>query len=473
MGNSRGIPRIPLNSRDNRRWVLKTRAPRGLLTCVAFPGDERAMQMPDALWRVTAPDAAPAQRLEGGLTLDVAIVGGGFTGLRAALGIAEAGSTVAVFEAGDIGFGASGRNGGQVNPMLPVAVPDDLRKAVGPRYFERMAETALRSADDLFDLIRAYQIQCDARQKGWIRVDHCAAARDVSRRNARLWNAHGADFAFLEREDVERLTGAKGYATGTLSARGGAVQPMALVRGLDRVARAAGAQVYSFAPVRGMTRRDGTWRLDVAGHEVKAATVIVATNGYSDNLVRGLKRSVLPLFSTQMATDPLAESEIGPILPQGHTISDTRRLIMYARREPGGQMCFGGIGYRKPQGGIGGFGWILKDAPEIFPSLKSVTWTYRWGGHVALTEDRVPHLHEPEPGLICGLGYNGRGVAMSHVMGRELARRALGTPATDLPFPVTPIPSYKFRTPQVLGAGLAMAVLRRRDQAEFNGAHSG
>jgi sarcosine oxidase len=241
---------------------------------------------------------------------------------------------------------------------------------------------------------------------------------------------------------------------------------MSLVRGLDRAARSAGAKIFSFSPVTGMQRREGAWHLHVAGHEVVASTVIVATNGYSDSLVPRLKASVLPLFSIQMATDPLSEDEIGPVLPQGHTISDTRRLIMYARREPGGQMCFGGIGFRKPQGGIGGFRWILQDAPKTFPSLKSVTWRYQWGGHIALTEDRVPHLHEPEPGLLVGLGYNGRGVAMSHVMGRELARRALGTPAEDLPFPVTRIPAYPFRTTQVLGAGLAMAVLRMRDERE-------
>lgn len=430
------------------------------------------MQIPEALWRETAPDAAPPQRLEGDLTVDVAVVGGGFTGLRAALALAEAGSAVAVFEAGDVGFGASGRNGGQVNPMLPVAVPDDLRKAVGPTCFERLAETSLRSADDLFDLIRAYQIACDARQKGWIRVDHCDAARDVARRNARLWNALGAGFEFLEREDVERLTGAQGYATGTLSARGGAVQPMALARGLDRVVRAAGAQVFSFSPVTGMRRRDGRWHLQVAGHEITAETVIVATNGYTDALVRGLKGSVLPLYATQMATEPLDAEQIGPILPEGHTISDTRRLIMYARREPGGQICFGGIGYRTPQGDAGGFGWILKDAPEVFPTLTGVTWRHRWSGHIALTEDRVPHLHEPAPGLICGLGYNGRGVAMSHVMGREMARRALGAEPHDLPFPVTKIAAYPFRTPQVLGAGLAMAALRLRDRIEWAGRKS-
>lgn len=198
-----------------------------------------------------------------------------------------------------------------------------------------------------------------------------------------------------------------------------------------------------------------------------AASVIIATNGYSDSLVKGLKQSVLSLYSKQMATDPLSESEIGPILPQGHMISDTKRLIMYTRREPGGQMCFGGIGFSDLRGGFGGFGWIEKDAPETVPSRKGVKWCCKWSGRIALTEDRVPHLHGPAPDLIVGLEYNGRGVAMSHVMGRELARRALDTSAEDLPFPVTKIPSYKFRTPQVLGAGLAMAVLRRRDQMEW------
>jgi sarcosine oxidase len=425
------------------------------------------MDIPDALWRATAPDALPAERLSRARRCDVAVIGGGFTGLRAALTLAEAGTDVAVFEAGDVGFGASGRSGGQVNPMLPVAQPEDLRRAVGKSYFERMAQTALGSADALFDFIRKYQIQCDARQHGWVRADHCAAARKIARRNAELWNALGAGFEFLDGEEVTRLTGAYGYRTATVSPRGGAVQPMSLVRGLDRVARAAGAKVFSFAPVRSMQRRDGAWHLDVAGVPVTAETVIVATNGYSDGLVKGLRGSVLPLFSTQIATEPLSEEQIGPVLRGGHTISDTRRLIMYARREPGNQMVFGGMGYRKPGGGIGGFDWILKDAPETFPSLKGVTWKYRWGGRVALTEDRVPHLHEPAPGLIAGLGYNGRGVAMSHVMGRIMAERALGTPAEDLPFPVTKIAPYRFRTPQVLGAGLAMAFLRMRDQREW------
>ena len=424
------------------------------------------MQQSDAFWNVTAPSGEQGQSLKGDLTCDVAIVGGGFTGLRAALMLAEAGTDVALFEAGDIANGASGRSGGQVNPMLPVSKPDDLRAAVGPKYFEALAEAALLSADDLFELVERYQIRCEARHKGWLRADHCEAARKVSQENAKLWNKLGATFEFVGRDDVTRMTGARGYGSGTVNTRGGAVQPLALTRGLDRVARAAGAKVFSHAPVRKLSREGRQWILAVNGHRVAARTVIIATNGYTDDLVPGLKRTLLPLTSIQIATEPLDADRLEPLCPAGHTISDTRRLIMYCRREPGGQFIYGGMGYRTPTGGVGGWSWLLKDAPRIFPSLKGVKWAYRWGGTVALTPDRVPHLLEPEPGLICGLGYNGRGVAMSLVMGREMARRALGAAIEELPFPLAPMKPYAFREPQVLGAGLAMRYWRMLDQRE-------
>lgn len=244
------------------------------------------------------------------------------------------------------------------------------------------------------------------------------------------------------------------------------MQPLGLTRGLERVARGAGAQIFSHSAVTGLRQQDGGWILKVNGHEVTAQKVIVATNGYSDNLVKGLKRSVLPLTSIQIATEPLEADRIGPLCPEGHTISDTRRLIMYCRREPGGQFIYGGMGYRTPMGGVGGFQWLYKDAPRIFPSLKGVKWHYKWGGSVALTQDRVPHLHEPAPGLVAGLGYNGRGVAMSLQMGSVMARRALGTAMADLSFPAAPIKPYTFRDPQVLGAGLAMSLLRLQDERE-------
>lgn len=421
-----------------------------------------------ALWEVTAPERPVGSPLEEDLRCDVAVVGAGFTGLRAAIALAQAGSRVAVFDGGDVGFGASGRSGGQVNPMLPVARPEDLRAAVGDTYFERMAQVSLGSADELFALVHKYKIDCDARQHGWLRADHSPTAREEARSAARAWNEFGADFEFLDSEDTRRLSGSPAYASATLSPRGGAVQPLAFVRGLARAAEGLGVKIYAASAVRDLERIDQRWTMMAAGHRVTADKVLLATNAYTDGLLKGLKRSILPLSPIQIATDPLDGDEIGPILPSGHTISDTRRLIMYARREPGDRVVFGGIGYRKPFGGTAGFQHLLQDAQRIFPSIRPESWRYRWSGQIALTNDRVPHLHEPAPGLVAGLGYNGRGVAMSLVMGRVLAERLLGVAPEGLPFPLSPIQPMAFRNLQIVGAGFAMSAMRVRDKLEFH-----
>lgn len=418
-------------------------------------------------WQVTAAERAPGSALETDLVCDVAIVGAGFTGLRAALALAEAGTKVAVFDAGDIGHGAAGRSGGQVNPMLPVARPDDLRQAVGDIYFDRLAEISLGSADELFDLVRRYEISCDARQNGWVRADHSPAAREQARKAAKEWNRYGAGFEFVDGDDVVKMTGSPAYSSATFTPKGGAVQPLGLARGLARAAENAGVSIYAHSPVQDLKRVDQRWRMTAAGHGVTADKVLLATNGYTDKLFSGLKQSLLPLTPVQIATHPLDEDEIASILPGGQTISDTRRLIMYARREPDRRVVFGSIGYSKMFGGIAGFDWLFKDVARIFPSIRPTSWGFRWGGHIAITADHVPHFHEPAPGLVAGLGYNGRGVAMSLVMGRILAERTLGADPESLPFPVSPIRPMAFRNTQLMGAGAAMRFLRMRDSLEF------
>ena len=420
-----------------------------------------------ALWNVTAAERPAGAPLDNEIELDVAVVGAGFTGLRAALALAEAGSQVAVFDAGDVGYGAAGRSGGQVNPMLPVTRPEDLRAAVGAVYFERMAEVSLGSADELFDLVRRYRIDCDARQHGWLRVDHSAAARDRARAAAKAWNDFGAGFEFVDGGDVKAISGSPAYRSGTFSPRGGAVQPLALVRGLARAAEEAGAKIYAFSRVTDLRRVDQRWAMTAAGHKVRADKVILATNGYTDGLFTGLRSSLLPLTPIQIATEPLHDDEIGPILPGGQTISDTRRLIMYSRREPDNRLVFGGIGYKRLMDRVGGLRWLLKDVARVFPSVRPSSWRYWWSGQIALTADRVPHFHEPAPGILAGLGYNGRGVAMSLVMGRVLAERALGADPKNLPFPVTEIQRMAFRSLQMAGTGAAMRFLRFRDTMEF------
>ena len=423
-------------------------------------------QWPNSLWRETAMPLEPSPTLDEDIDCDVVIVGAGFTGLRAALHLGGGGLKVVVLDAADVGWGASGRNGGQVNPMLPFNSPDQVRKLVGPRYFERLTEVSLQSADALFELIREHGIDCDARQKGWLRVDHCARARRMSAANAATWNQYGAGMRVIEDDELSSLTGSRLYRSGVLTPSGGAVQPLSLARGLARRARELGVTIFGRSPVSALQRDGDGWQLVSAGGRVRAAWVVLATNGYTDQLQPRLAQSILPLLPIQIATEPLPETQIASILPQGHTISDTRRVIMYARREPAGRMVFGGLGKATADGGIGGHDWLVRDAERVFPGLRGVNWRYRWGGRIALTGDHLPHLHEPRKGVIAGLGYNGRGVAMAHAMGLCLARRVIGESPENLPFPTTAIRSIPARGLQMMGKGPAIGLMRLLDRLE-------
>lgn len=423
---------------------------------------------PDSLWGAKLGAVAPNPPLAGDITSDVTVIGAGFTGLRAAHKLAEAGTDVVVLDAGDVGFGASGRNGGQVNPILPFNGPEQVLNHVGATYFERLAEVSLGSADSLFGYIDKYQIDCEARQNGWLRVDHCDKAKQISRKNAQAWNHHGADIEFVEAEALQKLTGSSAYQSGIFAPRGGAIQPLALAQGIARVAKSAGARIYGSTHAHRLVQLSDGWKIETPKGSVTSKWVIFASNGYSDGLLQGLKSALIPFVSVQIATPRLPADVIDSILPGGQTLSDTRRVIIYTRREPDDRIVIGSHGNLRRDGSLSGFDWLKKDAIRIFPQLKAVEWEYAWGGKLAITDDRLPHFHEPAKGLIAGMGYNGRGVAMSNVMGTVLADRALGAAQDSLPFPVSPIKKVPFRNVQMLGKSTAVWWMQMLDRREIS-----
>lgn len=404
---------------------------------------------PVSAWTVPGKPLPATPSLEGDRRADVAVVGAGYTGLSAALHLAERGADVAVLDAAEPGWGGSGRNGGQVIPGLKDD-PDELERKFGPETGRRMWQLSGGAADFVFELIARHKISCHAQQSGWISAAPNAAAIETLRARAAQWQRRGAPVEMLDRRDVAELTGTTCYAGGMLDRRAGALQPLLYARGLARAAREAGASIHGRSPAINIEAQAGTWRVVTPKGTITASTVILATNAYTDDLWPGLRRTVLPVQSYQVATRPLPEDVRRRVLPGGHAVSDLRRILFYFRLDPEGRLLMGGRGPLNDAGDPALFARLEATAVRFFPQIGRPEWEHRWSGRVALTADHLPHLHEPRPGVLIGLGYNGRGVAMATVMGKLLADRALGASPAELGWPVTPIapiPLHAWRLP--------------------------
>jgi glycine/D-amino acid oxidase-like deaminating enzyme len=404
---------------------------------------------PTSAWTAGAEPGVEAPALAGHRHADVAVVGAGYTGLSAALHLAERGADVVVLEAAEPGWGGSGRNGGQVIPGLKHD-PDELEHRYGAETGRKMWRTAGAAADVVFELIARHKIACHAQPCGWIAAAPHAAALASLRSRTEQWRRRGAPVELLDAARMAALTGTEAYAGGMLDRRAGALQPLAYARGLARAAQQAGATIHGGSPARGLAAAPGGWRVETERGRVTARTVILATNAYTDDLWPGLRQTMLPVQSYQVATRPLPEEIRRRVLPGGQVVSDLRRILFYFRLDPEGRLLMGGRGPLHDRGDPALFARLEGVARRLFPQIGAAPWEYRWSGRVALTVDHLPHLHEPRPGLLTALGYNGRGVAMATVMGRVLAARALGAPPEELDWPVSPvvpIPLHRWRAP--------------------------
>jgi glycine/D-amino acid oxidase-like deaminating enzyme len=421
--------------------------------------------LPNSLWGATATPPAPYPPLKGEVTADCVIVGGGFTGLSAALHLAERGIGTVLVEANEPGWGASGRNGGQVIPGLKLD-PSELRAKYGEERGRRLTATVGATADLVFDLIARHHIECDALRSGWIQGAPGPKGLAQVGRRTEEWLAEGADVALLGRDEVEARTGTSGYAGAFLDRRGGTLQPLSYARGLARAATAAGARIHGDTPALALDRIGHEWKVTAPAGAVTASHALLCTNGYTDHLWPGLAETVIPLLSSVVATQPLSDNLRKVILPRREGVSETRRVLNWFSVDAKGRLVFGGRAHQRETEDPQAFAAVISRLKSAFPILGEPRIEFRWAGYVALTTDHVPHLNELAPNLFAGLGYNGRGVAMSTMMGKLLAERVAGAGAEDIPLPTTmlaPIPFHGWRA-----TAIALAIGWKRLQDRLN-----
>jgi len=380
---------------------------------------------------------------------DVAVVGGGYAGLSAALELARNGVAATVIEAEDLGWGASTRNGGQVSGGLNIGKGLANAKARGGQSVDemkaRLLADAAQSYNHLETVIEREAIGCHYERRGRFVGAFTPKHWDGLAARVETLNRHAESGAYMvERARQREEIASDYYHGGMIVERSGAVHPALLHRGLIAAAERAGAALVARTRA-GRIRREGEGLvLETSAGAIRAREVVIATNGYTGGLTPELRRRLIPVGSHIIATEPMDPARARALIPKGRTIADTRRILCYYRLSPDGtRVLFGGRARFTPAPAEASAPVLWRYMVDRWPQLRDVRVTHAWTGNVAFTFDYLPHMGRHR-GIHFALGCNGSGVAMMTWLGHQTARKVLGgqnaVTAFDLEdFPTRPL----------------------------------
>lgn len=401
-----------------------------------------------SLWSAVTPDDPAYPTLRGSEQADAVVIGAGFTGLSTALNLRKAGVDVVVVEAAEPGWGASGRNNGQVIPTLSRPDPDDIEARHGEAG-ERFVHLLRDCASTLFDTVREHGIQAEAEQTGWVQPVHSAGRIAIAERRVRQWSRRGAPVELLDAGQMQKMLGSQAWHGGFWNRTGGHINPLALARGLARAAIKAGARIYSHTPALEFVRREGYWVVRTPSGEVRARALVLATNTYTGEFSRVLApriaREVVPIRSWQMATQPLPDSVRATVIPDRQAVSDTHGELIFARYDVRNRLITGGailLPFNRADRLKAAVGSRIE---QLWPQIGKVHFDYIWNGYVGMTDDFMPRFHRLGPDAWAWAGCNGRAVGLSIALGGEFAKAVRGVPERELALPFTepaPLPLH-------------------------------
>lgn len=380
-----------------------------------------------ASWYAHTSDTLSFPTLENDSHVDVCVIGAGLTGLSAALELARSGKSVIVLEAHRVGWGASGRNGGQLGTGFNRH--ETLIKRLGTPVANQLWQIAEQAKATVHELCDKYTIDCEY-QPG---IVYALRGKRAWRQAQEYCDHFGSAFLYkkliaLSQSELMECVNSPDYQAGILDTGAGHLHPLKLCLGLGEAARSEGAQVFELSEARSLIHRSkhsGTVTVTTDKAVVVADNVIVACNGYLDNLLPEIASYVFPINNFMLATEPLGELA-NSILPNNHAVADDRFVVNYFRLSKDQRLLFGGgetYSHRFPKN-ISKV--VQKSMLGVFPQLRSVQIDNSWGGTLAITENRLPFVRELMPSVYTAGGYSGHGVALATETGRLIAKSILG-----------------------------------------------
>ncbi len=413
-------------------------------------------------YAATAKGLVDRARLAGDLTCDVCVVGGGFTGLSTALHLAERGFDTVLIEAQRIAWGASGRNGGQLNTGMRKD-PDTLSSMLGDTQSRQLWDMAEEAKALVKGLIAKHNIDCDLKEG---HISAAWKARELPDFQSYADSlTHKYDYPhveFLDRDQIRQHLGSEAYYGGVLDKKAAHLHPLNYALGLARAAENAGARIFEATPALEIEDKVRP-SVRTPGGKITARHVVLGCNGYLGKLEPRIAGNMMPINNFILATEPLGEARAASVIRDDVAVSDSKYVVDYYRLSADKRLLFGGGETYSPNfpGDIAGF--VRRHMLRVFPQLEDAKIEYAWGGTLAITMNRLPDVGRLSGDIYYAQGFSGQGVALTSLVGKLIAEAIAGTAERfDLfaNIPTKPLPGGTLlRRPGLIAAMLYYSLL--------------
>lgn len=379
----------------------------------------------DSYYRHTAHPPLAMPSLDSDIKVDVCVVGGGIAGCSTALHLAQRGFSVALLEAQDIGWGASGRNGGQVLPGYSCG-QETLVNAVGLELARRMWDVSVAGVDLLRTLVQQHHIDCDL-NTGHIEVALGEHQREklVQSKRTLEEDYDYRELQLVEQTELQSFVGSPLYCTGLLDRGALHIHPLNYTLGLARAARNAGVQIFEHTAAIAL-QIEAQSRIRTPRASVVADFVVLCCNAQIDGLATPLRNRIMPIGTYMVATEALGDERIASVLPKNVAVSDSNFILDYFRRTPDTRLLFGG---RVSYSGLHASSAqdpLRKHMHKVFPQLRDASVEFAWGGYIDITMNRAPDFNRLAPNIYYLQGFSGHGIALAGIAGKLAAEAIAG-----------------------------------------------